>query len=130
MFATLVVSYSFPVSFNFNLLYTKCEILISRILIEPVFCVKCGHWVYGIYSNIKIVTTSLAMHFVCSRCMEEMVDSIKNLCDEVKTVYRFCYVGDRLNAYGGCEAAVTASKRIVRWDSGNVESHYLGIGFH
>ena len=55
------------------------------------------------------------MHFVCLKCrgiMEGMVDSIKKLCDEVKTVNGFCYLGGRLNASGGCEAAVTARVRI------------------
>ena len=32
--------------------------------------------------------------------------------NEVETVNRFCYLGDRLNASGGCEAAVTARVRI------------------
>ena len=44
--------------------------------------------------------------------MEGMVDSIKKLCDEVETVNGFCYLGDRLNASGGCAAAVTARARI------------------
>ena len=34
--------------------------------------------------------------------MEGTVDSIEKLCDEVKTVNDFCYLGDRLNASGGC----------------------------
>ena len=55
------------------------------------------------------------MHFVCSKCkgiMEGTMDSIEKLCDEVETVNRFCYLGDRLNVSGGCEAAVTARVRI------------------
>ena len=55
------------------------------------------------------------MHFVWSKCsgiMEETVDSIEKLCDEVKTVNGFCYLGDKLNSSGGCEAAVTARVRI------------------
>ena len=39
--------------------------------------------------------------------------SIKKLCDEVETVREFTYLGDRLNAFGGCEAAVTARIRCV-----------------
>ena len=31
---------------------------------------------------------------------------------KVETVNRFCYLGDRLNASGGCKAAVTARVRI------------------
>ena len=40
------------------------------------------------------------------------MDSIEKLCDEVETVNGFCYLGDRLNASGGCETAVTARVRI------------------
>ena len=43
--------------------------------------------------------------------MEGTVDSIEKLCDEVESVNGFCYFGDRLNASGGCEAAVTARVR-------------------
>ena len=34
------------------------------------------------------------------------------LCDEVKAVKGLCYLGDRLNDSGGCEAAVTARTRL------------------
>ena len=55
------------------------------------------------------------MHFVCSKCkgiMEGAVDWIDKLCDEVQAVNGLCYLGDRLNASGGCKAAVTARVRI------------------
>ena len=55
------------------------------------------------------------MHFVCSNCkgiIEGTADSMEKLCDEVETVNGFCYLGDRLNASGGCEAAVTVRLRI------------------
>ena len=44
--------------------------------------------------------------------MKGTVDSIEKLCDKVETVNGFCFLGDRLNASGGCEAAVTAKVRI------------------
>ena len=40
--------------------------------------------------------------------MEGTVNSIEKLCDEMETANGFCYLGDRLNASGGCEVAVTA----------------------
>ena len=55
------------------------------------------------------------MYFVCLKCkeiMEGTMDSIEKLCDDVETVNGFCYLEDRLNASGGCEAAVTARVRI------------------
>ena len=82
---------------------------------NSVLCTKGGNWVDGRYTKIKRATARLAMHFVCSRCkgiMEETVDSIEKFCDEEKTVNGFCYLGDRLNSSGGCEAAVAARVRI------------------
>ena len=40
------------------------------------------------------------------------MDSIKKLCNKVETINEFRYLGDRLNASIGCEAAVTARVRI------------------
>ena len=90
---------------------------------------KMWKWVHGRCAKIKRVTARLAMHFICSkykRIMEGMVNSIEKLCNEVETVNRFCYLGDRLNASGGCQAAVTARVRIggVRF----VESEKLLLG--
>ena len=82
---------------------------------NSVLCTKCGSWVHGKCAKIKRVTARLAMRFVCLKCkgiMEGTMDSIEKLFDEVETVNEFCYLGDRLNASGGCEAAVTARVRI------------------
>jgi len=43
---------------------------------------------------------------------KDKLEPIDKLCDEVMTVGAFCYLGDRMNASGGCEAAVTARTRI------------------
>ena len=40
------------------------------------------------------------------------MEAVEELCEEVETVRGFCYLGDRVNAGGGCEAAVTARARI------------------
>ena len=37
---------------------------------------------------------------------------MEELCKEVETVKSFFYLGDRVNASGGCEAAVTVTARI------------------
>ena len=82
---------------------------------NSVLCIKCGNWLHGRCAKIKKVTARLAMHFICSKCkgiMEETVDSIEKLCDVVEAVNGFCYLGDRPNSSGGCEAAVTARVRI------------------
>ena len=74
-------------------------------------------WKLGSWHMCKNMgaTARLAMHFVCSKCkgiIEGIVDLIEKLCDEVETVNGFCYLGDRLNFSGGCEAGVTARIRI------------------
>ena len=87
----------------------------GRVMAYSVSCTKCGNWVHGKCAKIKRVTARLAMHFVCLKCkeiMEGTMDSIQKLCDELETVNVFCYLGDRLNGSGGCEAAVTARVRI------------------
>ena len=52
---------------------------------------------------------------MCGRCKKQadgLVEPVEEWCEEVETVRGFCYLGDRLNASGGCEAAVTARARI------------------
>ena len=43
--------------------------------------------------------------------MWEAVRQEEKLCDEVETVREFTYLGDKVSASGGCEAAVTARTR-------------------
>ena len=53
--------------------------------------------------------------FVCGRCKQVddgLVEPVEELCEQVETVRGFCYLGDRVNASGGCKAAVTARARI------------------
>ena len=82
---------------------------------NSVLCTTSGNWVHGRCAKIKRVTARLAMHFACLKCkgiMEGTMDLVEKLCNEVETVNGFCYLGDRLNASGGYEAAVTARVRI------------------
>ena len=81
---------------------------------NSVLCAKCGNWVLGKCKKIRKATPRLEMHFVCLKCkgiMEGKVDSIEKMCDEVETVNGFYYLGDRIKASCGCEAAVTARVR-------------------
>ena len=89
-----------------------CEVCGRRVMANSVLCTKCGKWVHEKCAKIKRATARLAMHFVCSKCKEiikRTVDLIEKLYDKANG---FCYLGDRLNASGGCEAAVTARVRI------------------
>jgi len=66
---------------------------------------------------MRKVTAYLARNFVYMNCTDKekkMKEPVELLCDGVETVTEFSYVGDRLNATGGCEVAVTA-RRMVGW---------------
>ena len=65
--------------------------------------------------KVKRVTLRLRRDFVCGRCKKQgdgFMDSVE-LCEEVETVRGFCYLGARMNAGGGCEAAVSRRARIA-----------------
>ena len=52
---------------------------------------------------------------MCGRWKKQvdgLVESAEDLYEEVETVRGFCYLGDRVNASGGCEAGVTGKVRI------------------
>ena len=60
------------------------------------------------------VTARILRTFACMNCelnIGEAVEREETLCDEVVTVIEFIYLGDRVSAVVGCEAAVTATTR-------------------
>ena len=64
---------------------------------------------------MKKVICSSTRDFVCRRFTDVgdgTEEPVKVLCNEVETVMGFCYLGDGLNASGGCETAVTSRVRI------------------
>ena len=88
----------------------------KRVMANSVMCTKCGKRVHGKCAKMKRVTLTLAKGFVCELCVdtkEGIVESDVKISffDQVDFVKSFCYLGDRLNASGGSEAAVTARTR-------------------
>ena len=95
----------------------SCAKYRKRAMENSVMSTKCSKWVHGSCAKTKRVTSTLVNGFICERFVEAMkriVKSNKELTfyDQVEVVKSFCYSGDRLNAYGGSEAAVTAKARI------------------
>ena len=85
---------------------------------NSVLCTACGKWVHTRCTDKKKVAVYLNKNFVCKKC-RSVVKNFKGpadekLCDGMETVSKFTYLGDRLNATGGCETAVTARSRIGR----------------
>ena len=92
-----------------------CGVCGKRIGSNAVCCTQSMKWIHGRCTTMKMVTCSSARNFVCGRCTDVgdgTEEPVEVLCDEVETVKGFCYLGNRLNASGGCETAVTSRVRI------------------
>ena len=81
-----------------------------------IICTKCDQWIHGRCPKWEKVTPNAATFFGC--CKHEKATNGTGevqqevICDEVETVKGFCYLGNRLNISGGCEAAVTSRTRV------------------
>ena len=110
-----------------------CGICGKRVGSNAVCCTQqCMKWIHGRCTKMKKVTCSSARHFVCRRCIDVgdgTEEPVEILCDEVETVKGFCNLGDKLNASGGCETAVTSRVRIGWRNLENAESCYVEEGF-
>ena len=53
----------------------------------------------------------LPVKTTCSNKILMMPATVEELCEEVEMVRGFCYLRDRVNAGGGCEAAVTLTNK-------------------
>ena len=92
----------------------KCS---KRVMANLMMCTKCGKWVHGRCAKTKRVTSTHANGFVCELCVDTKEGIVKSgveisFFDQVNFVKSYCFLGDRLNASGGSEAAVTARMRI------------------
>ena len=95
----------------------SCGVCGKRVGSNAVCCTQCMKWIHRGCTQMKKVTCSSARDFVCRRSTDVgdgTKEPVEVLCDEVETVKGFCYLGDRLNASGGCKTAVTSRVRI-RW---------------
>ena len=82
---------------------------IMTLTVRPVRIVSLAN------TKMKRVNPKMAL-FECAKCgleSESAMESEEELGDGVETVNWFCYLGDRISASGGCEAAVTARMRIA-----------------
>ena len=61
---------------------------------NSVLCLKCGKRIHGRCVKVRRETPRLGRDFVCGRCKKQVHGLVRGLC----------YLGDRVNASGGCEA--------------------------
>ena len=93
-----------------------CSVCGTRVMSNSVLCTACGKLVHARCADKKKVAVYLNKNFVCKKCRSVEKNfkgpADEKLCDGVETVSMFIYLGNRLNATGGCETAVTARSRI------------------
>ena len=66
---------------------------------------------------MKILSPKFSRNLTCRKYkgnIGEAAEQEERLCDDEETVSEFTYLGDRVSAGEGCEAAVTAGTR-CRW---------------
>ena len=91
-----------------------CEVSSLRVKANSVLCLLCGKWIQGRCARMKMVSTKFSRKFTCRKCEGIIGDAVEHeekLCYEVEKVREFTYLGYRVSAGGGCEAAVTARTR-------------------
>ena len=87
----------------------------EKTMLNPVLCKSCGNWIHGRRAKIKRVTNRPAIDAKCRKYKgyHKNVDKNEKLHDDVKTVTKFSYLGDRINSGDGCEAAVTSRIMLI-----------------
>ena len=91
-----------------------CGVCGLRVKANSVLYVQCGKWIHGRCAGVRRVTPRISRNVAYRRCIGnigEAVEQEEKLCDEVETLREFTYLGDRVNAGGGCESAVTSRTR-------------------
>ena len=79
----------------------------------------------------KGVTLRFSRNSACRKCVGnigEPVEQEEKLYNEVETVREFTYLGDRVSAGGGCEAAVTPEQDVCGLSLRSVVSCCLAGG--
>ena len=65
--------------------------------------------ILGRRAGVKMVAPKFSRNYACRKRegnIGEAVDQEEKLCNEVKSVGEFAYLGDRVSVVGGCETAV------------------------
>ena len=82
---------------------------------NSVLCIGCQKWVHKRCSGVKGALKKVEGMFKCKRCVKGVInreEAKTGLSDGIERVESFVYLGDKLNADGGCLSAVTARVRV------------------
>jgi hypothetical protein len=95
-----------------------CSICKKGVGRNSLQCIKCEKWVHKRCSGVKGSLVKASQTYVCRRCTRVGQDvAVGNKNFDIgngvllESVDKFCYLGDMLDADGGCDSAVTARVR-------------------
>ena len=91
-----------------------CGVCDKRVKANSVLCKGCNKWVHKKCSGVKGALTKVEGTFKCKRCIIGVanVESKAGMNEGIDRVESFVYLGDKLNAGGGCLNAVTSRVRV------------------
>ena len=95
-----------------------CGVCRKGVGCNSIYCSGCSHWVHKKCSGISGSLSSNA-NFRCSRCLGTAQPIDGRPClkfklseeDVLDVVDNFCYLGDMIDASGGCDASITSRIR-------------------
>ena len=87
-----------------------CAMCGKRVIANFIMRTKCRCWIHKKCTKRKKLSVALAQSFKCRSLTAGTVETKEELHVGIETLKDFCYLGDRLNASGASEAAVTATK--------------------
>ena len=80
-----------------------CGVCSLRVKANSVLCLQFGKLTHGRCAGVKRVTPKLSRNFACKKCesnIGEAVEQEEKMCDEVETVRKFTYLGERVSTGG------------------------------
>ena len=91
-----------------------CGVCDKRVKANSVLCIGCQKWVHKRCSGVKGALKKVEGTFKCKRCVNGVTirEAEKGLNEGIEKVESFVYLGDKLNAGGGCLSAVTVRVRV------------------
>jgi hypothetical protein len=91
-----------------------CGLCDNRVKANSVLCIGCNKWVHKRCSGVKGALKKVEGTFKCKRGVNGVInrEAAMGLNDGIETVESYVYLGDKLNAGGGCLNAVTARVRL------------------
>ena len=91
-----------------------CGVCGKRVKANSILCAGCRKWVHKRCSGVKGALKKVEGVFRCKTCVKGVLDmeKEKGMSCGVERVDSFVYLGNKLNAGGGCLSAVTARVRV------------------